>query len=1289
MWIGDVVADRFVIECPAVSGGMSSVFRAMDRVTGERVAVKVMDDDAPSAGDRFRLETNVLSELSHPAIVRYIAHGETESGDPFLVMEWLKGHDLAERLAGAGLTADESLAVVRRVAEGLGVAHVRGIVHRDIKPSNIFLVDGDPRRAKVLDFGVARVHSLVRPLTRTGSIIGTVGYMSPEQASGADDVEARADVFSLGCVLFECLTGRPAFAGRHAVAVLAKVLHEKPPRVSELRPALGDALDPLVASMLSKEREGRPRDASALLGMLQSLESIAAAAPAARPRAQTGVTDAERRVVSIILAAPAAAEPQHAPVIDADRMRRKNDELSRLAAKFGAELTHLEGGALLVVFRVLGTAADLATRAADYALALRQARPELRIAVSTGRAETVSRTPIGPAIDGAAAILHDLAWGEGETIRVDDLTAGLLDARFRVESDGSTRVLVDKDDEFEAGRQLLGKSMPCVGRDKEIALLDATLDECIDDSVSRAVIVVAPAGTGKSRLAREFLQRARMRDKIKILLSRAEPLAVGSPLALARSMLRRAAAIRDDEPAEVRRTRLSAHLRAVGGAAGLERLGEFLGEMIETPVAENPSPILCSARLDSALMREQQRRAFLGWLDAQTSTGPLLVVIEDLQWGDSTSVEYLEEALRTFADRSLFVVALGRPELYGQFPRLRETGGLQEVRLGGLTRRAAERLVRVALGESVETDVVERIVQLADGNAFYLEELIRRVAEHESQLPETVLAMAQSRLDRLEPDARRVLRAASVFGETFWTDAVTALLIGDPSAGEWLEALTSRELLIRAPESRFGAQREYAFRHSLLRDAAYAMLTDDDRMAAHALAGQWLEQAGETNGRVLAEHFERGGEPVRALPWVQRAAKTALDAGDVKGAVELATRGVQLGADGESRGLLLAIHAEALSWDAQWDTVLSVSREARSFLPRGTAPWWRATAAFVAAATAGGKPAEAAPIIQSLLSAPPDLTGQPLAAARACNWIVIGLINIGQGDRAVELMDRIGVTKQLMDRIGRPDSTLSNADPVFLAWLMHAACGLAILVDADLGRAMRMGTWARGVLAEVGDTLGVASLDAWLGAAAWETGRVDDTESHWLEVKRLLGRSGGSWLPLYAEFYLAAVRLRRGQTAGIEETIAPVRASADFSASQLAHALTVELRLREGRIDEAQEAANVAASGPSAVVRPTGAAILARLHLALGRFREALEAADRGLAESSTINPQWKTWLLVARAEALNALGESEAARGVAAEAAARVRRIAETLGDAGIRESFLTNVEANARALALERQYG
>ena len=417
---------------------------------------------------------------------------------------------------------------------------------------------------------------------------------------------------------------------------------------------------------------------------------------------------------------------------------------------------------------------------------------------------------------------------------------------------------------------------------------------------------------------------------------------------------------------------------------------------------------------------------------------------------------------------------------------------------------------------------------------------------------------------------------------------------------------------MRAPESRFGAQREYAFRHSLLRDAAYAMLTEDDRIAAHALAGQWLEQTGETNGRVLSEHFERGGEPARALPWVARAAKSALDAGDVNGAVELAKKGVALGADGETRGLLLAIHGEALSWDAQWDEVLCVSREARSFLVARTAPWWRATAAFVAAATAGGKPAEAAAVIQTLLEAPPDLTGQPLAAARV------------QLDRGRSDQHRPGGSRGRADGSNRRDEEADGPHRRARFDAGQRRSGVFGLAHArrvrprDPGRRRpraRHSDW------EIGPRpCSPRSAIRWarlrcMPGWAWPRGRPDEstTPSRTGRGQTLLGPSGGSWLRLYAEFYLAGVKLRRGQVAGIEEALAPVRASADKSASQLAHALTVELRLREGRIEDAISAANVAASGPSAVSRPTGAAILARIYLALGRVREALEAAERGL----------------------------------------------------------------------------
>jgi serine/threonine protein kinase len=178
----EVIADRFEIQRLAGSGGMASVFLATDRRSGDPIALKmVLGEAEPEAVERFVLESRVLAQLSHPGIVRYVSHGRVD-GRLFLAMEWLDGVTLSQRLASTGLTIDESIAVVRQVAEALGVAHRQGIVHRDVKPGNIFLVGGDVAKVKLLDFGIARLRSTAAGVTQTGVVIGTPGYMAPEQA---------------------------------------------------------------------------------------------------------------------------------------------------------------------------------------------------------------------------------------------------------------------------------------------------------------------------------------------------------------------------------------------------------------------------------------------------------------------------------------------------------------------------------------------------------------------------------------------------------------------------------------------------------------------------------------------------------------------------------------------------------------------------------------------------------------------------------------------------------------------------------------------------------------------------------------------------------------------------------------------------------------------------------------------------------------------------------------------------------------------------------------------------
>ena len=242
---GDILDGRFEIERPAASGGMGVVYRGVDRDTGALVAIKTMR--TPAAADRFQREVETLAALRHPGIVTYLGHGRV-ADELYLVMEWLEGEDLAARLAAADLSVGEAVGVATQVAAALGIAHRQGIVHRDIKPSNVFLVDWRLDRVKLFDYGLARRPGM-EALTVTGAVVGTPAYMAPEQARGYKDVDARADVYALGALLFRCIAGRAPFVGETPDELMAGILHRPAPRLGELAevPQIRHQLEVLLA----------------------------------------------------------------------------------------------------------------------------------------------------------------------------------------------------------------------------------------------------------------------------------------------------------------------------------------------------------------------------------------------------------------------------------------------------------------------------------------------------------------------------------------------------------------------------------------------------------------------------------------------------------------------------------------------------------------------------------------------------------------------------------------------------------------------------------------------------------------------------------------------------------------------------------------------------------------------------------------------------------------------------------------------------------------------------------
>jgi eukaryotic-like serine/threonine-protein kinase len=269
-------------------GGMSVVYRARDLRHDRLVAVKVLRPGVPGGAERFVREIRLASPLVHPHIIPLYDSGAV-NGTPYFVMPFIDGESLRSRLQREGsLPVADAAQIAGEVAEALEYAHGRGILHRDIKPENILLQSG---HALVADFGVARAvteaaaHAEVsgERLTGAGLVVGTAEYMSPEQASGERDVDGRSDLYSLGCVLYEMLSGRPPFTGKNAREVLARRFSGPPPSAAELRPEVSPGLAALVEQSLAADPAARVPTAGAFLAALHGPAGIAAPA-ARRPR---------------------------------------------------------------------------------------------------------------------------------------------------------------------------------------------------------------------------------------------------------------------------------------------------------------------------------------------------------------------------------------------------------------------------------------------------------------------------------------------------------------------------------------------------------------------------------------------------------------------------------------------------------------------------------------------------------------------------------------------------------------------------------------------------------------------------------------------------------------------------------------------------------------------------------------------------------------------------------------------------------------------------------------------
>jgi serine/threonine protein kinase/tetratricopeptide (TPR) repeat protein len=889
-----LLGGRFVVEKEVGRGGVGIVYRAMDRVTGQLVALKVIAIAGVDAGEeaRFQREGRVLAELEHPSIVKLVAFGQLDEGQPYVAMEWLEGEDIAQRQRRSPLSLAQCLQVAATVADALAAAHDAGIIHRDVKPSNIILLgsawgtrDRKLLSAKLVDFGVASVED--GKLTRTGAIVGTPAYMAPEQARGDGEVSASADLYALGATLFEMIAGRPPHVGPTPIAILARLVTTPAPRLSEVVVDAPPALDVLMGRLLATTPNDRPATAKEVARELRAIEAdlettterLTRAVPSDRPPPSVAAVTASgvissrntggTRLVTSILATNV---PKGAP-----RARL----LAHLRAR-GADATELGGDAIVAHLGAKKALGDEAARALD--LGSRLARTRASVGVATGRTRIDRTRPTGEVVDRAAALSRDAQRGQ---VLADTTTTELARGRYEFVMRGDGAAIVG---DAMPGKREAVSGAPFVGREGELAQLMNAFERAVEEKTPVVATIVGGPGIGKTRLRREALSRIASHNAApRIVLVRCEPFVKRHALGVVAEIARGLSGV--SKGAKLKDALDAADLLIATNDA---KMSDSSRDLVARLVVNEPLP-----ELDAGGARDALWIALTEMAVAVARQAPLVLAIEDAQWADDDSLAWLDHILARAGGHPLWVLALLRPAPREEGRRWFEGRDHVQIELRPLSRKTVRAIARAMLGDRASGDLGEQLTETiatqAAGSPLFAEELARLAAQgrHAATAP-TIEAALQVHLDALDDVLRAAASTLAVFGLQGWDAGLTAL--GVPNAVDALRALATSEILVEQASSRFKETREWSFKHALMREVAYASLGEQAMRDAHARAGHWLAKMGEDDAAV-ARHLDLGGESGLAAGYLDKAARRALAAHALAEAVSLAERALAFAED--------------------------------------------------------------------------------------------------------------------------------------------------------------------------------------------------------------------------------------------------------------------------------------------------------------------------------------------------------------------------------------------------------
>ncbi|WP_437594440.1 protein kinase domain-containing protein [Sorangium sp. So ce1000] len=894
-------------------GGFARVFAAVRREDGRAVALKIARH---RADPRFLREAAALGRIGPPTVPLLLGAGESEGGFPYLALELLEGETLArwmEALPGSGAAAPvEAARLLRALGAAVDRGHAAGVVHRDLKPENVVLrrpgaQAPDGARAPdvaLLDFGLARLCAGrgatgegegAQP-TQPGIRLGSVLYMAPEQCLDARDVDARADLYSLGVIAFELFTGRPPFVGEASAVVHAHVA-QRPPRPSEIAPVPRGA-DEVLLRALAKAREERFASARAFCEALQAalagatapsprqavdpgLQGAAsprqgAASPrqgAASPR-QGAASPRQDTVALQDTAASGRGPPRRSPVaLVAVRGSAPMDRVAGVAASFGGRLARVQDGIYVIAFP---GPARLRARAAFQAAQRLVAALDDVTSAAVHVAELHAREGAGGMVFAGAALARPADfWSPGAPgpVAVTPEAAALLD------EGAEAAALLDHAAEAapsasSAALETPAIALPLRGRDELVAEIVADARAALRGGAPLLFTLLGEVGHGKTRLCEAVTAALSAEPGVRAIAVAARPPDLAEPAGLARALLRAGLAVDPGAAADALRDACVARLGPELGLAAWPAVAFALDALPET------EPAVAAVLAAPGALRQTLARAAGEALQRLARERPLALVVDDAQWGDQGGLDAIEIATLAGARAPLAVIVAAHPALAAARPLLGERAARARQRtLPPLDAGAARALLldRLHPVEFAPEPVVASLLGAAQGVPLFLVDLAAALRQAGAirkarggpgwylagdEIAQDEAAPVMSRLARralagLPPPLAELAEVCALAGDELAIDEIGRLLdeaareraveaCADLDPGVGLSRLLRRGLLRAADGGRL------AFAHPLLRRAIEAEVPAAKRRRLHGIALRGLLAAPREGGAALA-----------------------------------------------------------------------------------------------------------------------------------------------------------------------------------------------------------------------------------------------------------------------------------------------------------------------------------------------------------------------------------------------------------------------------------------------------